>query len=225
MLTALTLIVLGSLVLLSSEIASAVSLLLGKLRVNLKLLTQPKRIAKAQRAWPEFMDDVAAAVRSGLPLEQALIEATRRAPKDIARVLERFVNDLQSGKSLTRSLDSLLVNSIDNVGRRLVIALKIASVSGGKDVVTTLQILAESIRRDLQMLDELRAKQKSAITGARVSVLAPWLVIGLTSLQPSVRLAYQSSIGLVLLAAIGVISIIAYLWMLQIAKLQIGGLR
>ncbi|MBM3690467.1 MAG: type II secretion system F family protein [Actinobacteria bacterium] len=216
---------LAILISLMPEIWEATKIVFRRIQSSLYQFLKPRQVARAQRAWPELMDDIAAAVRSGVPLEQAVFEAANRSPQDLRRVLQGFVHQIRTGHSLHESLDNLLTQSIDSVGKRLITALKIASSAGGKDVVLTLQTLAESIRRDLQLLDELKAKQRSATTGARVSVFAPWLVIFLTSLQPTVRASYQSELGLILIFGIAVISVIAYLWMLQISRLKIGELK
>lgn len=191
----------------------------------IKQILQPGKITKMQRVWPDVVDDITTAVRSGMPLEQGFIEAATRAPTEVRKLLQLATANLQASNSLNQALDYLLTLQIDAVGRRIIIALKIANSAGGKDVLTTLQLLAESVRRDLQLLDQLRAKQRSAITGAKVAVFAPWLVIAVTSAQPSVRAAYTSSAGVLLLVAVAVICAVAYLWMLQLAKLRIGALQ
>ncbi len=192
---------------------------------SIRNLLRPNRIAKTQRAWPALIDDITSAVRSGISIEQAFLAAASRPPVELRWTLNPALLRLRSGSTLNEVLHQLQQSELDAVGKRLVISLQIASAAGGKDVITTLQLLAESIRRDLALLDSLRASQKSAITGARVAVLAPWLVIVLTSVQPSVRSSYQSAAGIVLLSTVVIISLLAYWWMLQIAKLRIGALQ
>ncbi len=204
------------------EFAKAIA---AAVRRKMKNLLQPTRIAKAQRAWPQVIDDITSAVRSGISIEQAFLAAAARSPAELRKLLLPAVAELRAGSTLSTVLAELQRAELDAVGKRLVISLQIASAAGGKDVVTTLQVLAESVRRDLSLLDSLRANQKSAITGARVAVFAPWLVIALTSVQPSVRSSYQSSLGIMLLIGVAVVSLIAYWWMLQIAKLRIGALQ
>jgi len=222
---ALSLVLAAVVVTLLPELVVAVKRLLQRLKSLVKQFLQPSKIAKAQRAWPEVIDDLTAAVRSGITLEQALLEAFTRSPTELRKILQAAVDQLRTGSSLQQTLDHLLKLQLDAVGRRLIIALKIASSAGGKDVLTTLQLLAESVRRDLQLLDQLRAKQRSAITGAKVAVFAPWLVIAVTSIQPTVLTAYRSSTGILLLVAVALISVLAYLWMLQLARLKIGALQ
>jgi tight adherence protein B len=222
---ALSLVLAAVVVTLLPELVVAVKRLLQRLKSLVKQFLQPSKIAKSQRAWPEVIDDLTAAVRSGIALEQALLEAFTRSPTELRKILQAAVDQLRTGSSLQQTLDHLLKLQLDAVGRRLIIALKIASSAGGKDVLTTLQLLAESVRRDLQLLDQLRAKQRSAITGAKVAVFAPWLVIAVTSIQPTVLTAYRSSTGILLLVAVALISVLAYLWMLQLARLKIGALQ
>lgn len=222
---ALFLILLAIMVSLIPEAVKGLREGVSKIRFNFQRLLQPSRNAKIQRAWPDFMDDLATGVRSGLPLEQSIIEAATRAPQLLRAILTSGLAHLRAGNNLDSMLDNLNTKPIDHVGKRLLTSLKIASSAGGKDVLTSLQVLAESVRRDLQLIDQLRAKQRSAITGARVAVLAPWLVIGLTSLQPSVKNSYLSAPGLVLISGVLIVSIVAYLWMLQISKLKLGELR
>jgi tight adherence protein B len=222
---ALALVLVAVVVTLLPELISATKQMLQNLIKLVKQLLQPSKIAKAQRAWPEVIDDLTGAVRSGIPLEPALLEAFARSPAELRKILQTAADQLRLGSSLQQTLDHLLKLQIDAVGRRLIIALKIASIAGGKDVLITLQLLAESVRRDLQLLDQLRAKQRSAITGAKVAVFAPWLVIAVTSIQPTVLAAYRSSTGILLLVGVALISVLAYLWMLQLAKLKIGALQ
>jgi tight adherence protein B len=222
---ALSLVFAAVVVTLLPELVISAKHLLQNLINLIKQILQPSKIAKAQRAWPAVIDDLTAAVRSGIPLESALLEAFTRSPTELRKVLQTAVDQLRSGSSFEQALDYLLNLQLDAVGKRLIIALKIASKAGGKDVLITLQLLAESVRRDLQLLDQLRAKQRSAITGAKVAVFAPWLVIAVTSIQPTVLAAYRSSTGILLLVAVALISGLAYLWMLQLAKLKIGSLQ
>jgi tight adherence protein B len=222
---ALNLTLLAALVSLLPELVVAMQRIGQRVTSFIKQLLQPTRIAKAQRAWPDVIDDLTAAVRSGIPLEQALIEAFARSSAELKKVLQAAVDQLRSGNSLQQTLDWLLALQLDAVGRRLFVALKIASNAGGKDVLITLQLLAESVRRDLQLLDQLRAKQRSAVTGAKVAVAAPWLIILVTSIQPTVFAAYRSSTGLFLLGAVALVCILAYFWMLQLARLKIGALQ
>ena len=207
------------------ELIDSAKILTAAVQRKLKNLLRPTRIAKAQRAWPQVIDDITSAVRSGISIEQAFLAAATRPPVELRKLLLPAATQLRAGSTLSVVLTELQRAELDAVGKRLVISLQIASAAGGKDVVTTLQLLAESVRRDLALLDSLRANQKSAITGARVAVFAPWLVIGLTSVQPSVRSSYQSSLGIVLLIGVAIVSLFAYWWMLQIAKLRIGALQ
>jgi tight adherence protein B len=207
------------------ELIDLAKVLIAVVQRKLKNLLRPTRIAKAQRAWPQVIDDITSAVRSGISIEQALLAAATRPPIELRKLLLPAATKLRAGSTLSVVLTELQQAELDAVGKRLVISLQIASAAGGKDVVTTLQLLAESVRRDLALLDSLRANQKSAITGARVAVFAPWLVIALTSVQPSVRSSYQSSMGVALLIGVAIISLLAYWWMLQIAKLRIGALQ
>lgn len=222
---ALSFVVLAVVVSLIPEVIFAIRKFVAAAVNLVKQILQPAKIIRIQRAWPDVIDDITSAVRSGAPLEQGFIEAATRAPTEVRKLLQSAIAKLRTGSSLTQTLDYLLTTQIDAVGRRLVIALKIANSAGGKDVLTTLQLLAEAIRRDLQLLDQLRAKQRSAITGAKVAVFAPWLVIAVTSAQPSVRAAYTSPAGGLLLVVVAVVCGIAYLWMLQLAKLRIGSLQ
>lgn len=215
----------GILLLLSVELTSLIKLTGTKFRLLIKQILNPNRIYRMQRSWPAVIDDITTAVRSGIALPQALTQAANRAPMALQPTLTSITANLTSGLSLTQSLDLALTHFIDPVGRRFLISMKIANQAGGSDVLLTMQLLSEAIRRDLELLDQLRAKQRSAITGARIAVLAPWLVIGVTSLQPSVWQAYRSSAGAVLLTAVAMVSVLAYLWMLKLAQLKLGALQ
>ena len=185
-------------------------------------LTLTNKHHSQMRDWPEFIDDVATGLKAGLSLDIALLEAIPRAPKSIRKILISLGFKLQHGKSMASALGSFSEGSLDVVGKRFFTAMQLAQECGGREVIITLRLLSENIRRDLALLDELKAKQKGALNGARVAVLAPWMIILITSMQERVAAAYLSKSGLVVLLSILITSTISYLLMHRISRLEYG---
>ncbi len=181
---------------------------------------QAKRRQTALREiWPDAIDNLRSAVRAGLTLPEALSQLADRGPEALQAPFAGFAADYRAGARFSDALDRLKHTLADPTADRLVAALQVTREVGGADLGRLLETLSDFLRDDARTRAELEARQSWTVNGARLAVVAPWLILLLLSTQPEAAAAYHSVAGLfILLAGMG-ISVICYQLMLRIGSL------
>ena len=170
--------------------------------------------------WPVLLDDVTSAVRAGMNLPEALVQAGRRQPAQIAVHFSVFEREYARTGDFFTCAERLRADIGDAVFDELMRSLRIARQVGGTDLTQVLRSLSSFLRADLQIRGELRARQSWTVNSARLAVSAPWAVLLLLSSRPSTLVAYSSVEGSTVLAGIALCSVVAYSAMLRIARVD-----
>jgi tight adherence protein B len=140
-----------------------------------------RRVAAFIDLFPEAIDLMVRALRSGLPVSEAIIDAGREIPDPVGCEL-RLV---ESGMRLGRDLEALLWDIAKRIDatefRFFIIAMSVHRETGG-NLAETLANLADALRRRRQMRAKVRAM--SSETRATTMILGglPIVVIGLLAL-------------------------------------------
>lgn len=172
-----------------------------------------------REVWPDAIDNLRSAVRAGLTLPEALAQLSERGPEELRDVFETFALDYRAGARFTDALDRLKQSLADPTGDRLIAALKVTREVGGADIGRLLETLSDFLRDDARTRAELEARQSWTVNGARVAVVAPWLILLLIATQPEAAAAYQSLAGLFVLGCGIAVSVVCYHLMLRIGAL------
>jgi tight adherence protein B len=90
---------------------------------------------------------------------------------------------------------------------------------GGSDLGRLLRTLSSFLRDDARTRAELETRQGWVVNAARLAVAAPWLLLGMLSLQTESVRAYDSSGGWVVLAFGAATCLVAYRLMLRLGRL------
>ncbi|CAN5186758.1 hypothetical protein BH09ACT10_BH09ACT10_14970 [soil metagenome] len=178
-----------------------------------------KRQAEMRVLWPEIVDNLASAIRAGLSLPEALQQIGERGPPAMRAPFEAFARDYQATGRFNECLDALKTRLADPVGDRIIEALRIAREVGGGDLGRMLRSLSNFLRDDLRTRGELESRQSWTVSGARIAVAAPWIVIALMSLQPEVIATFSSPTGVFILVAGAVACAVAYRLMMLLGEL------
>jgi tight adherence protein B len=142
-----------------------------------------------------------------------------RGPEQLRSHFVRFGEDYRATGRFGPCLDRLKSSLADPVGDRIVESLRLAREVGGSDLGRLLRTLSGFLREEARARAELQARQSWTVNGARLAVAAPWLVLGLLSLNPDGVDAFNSAAGAVVLLVGGGVCLLAYRLMLQIARL------
>jgi tight adherence protein B len=137
-----------------------------------------RRVAAFVRLFPEAIDLMVRALRSGLPISEAIIGAGREIGDPVGDELGR----VEAGMRMGRDLEALLWDIANRIDvpefRFFIIALSVQRETGG-NLAETLANLADVLRRRRQMRAKVRAM--SSETRATTMILAgmPVLVIAM----------------------------------------------
>lgn len=170
-------------------------------------------------AWPDVVDHLVAAVRSGIALPEAVTALATLGPEATREQFARFGRDYRASGAFARCADSLKQELGDPVGDRIIETLKMAREVGGTELVAVLRALAVSLREDAATRNELQARQTWVVNAARLGVAAPWLVLALLATRPEGREAYGTPQGTAVIVVAAVVSVIAYRVMIAIGRL------
>jgi tight adherence protein B len=140
-----------------------------------------RRVAAFVRLFPEAIDLMVRALRSGLPISEAIISAGREIGDPVGDEFGR----VEAGMRMGRDLEGLLWDIANRIDvpefRFFIIALSVQRETGG-NLAETLANLADVLRRRRQMRAKVRAM--SSETRATTMILAgmPVLVIVMLAL-------------------------------------------
>lgn len=219
----LSLAIIGFLVSLAVSQAWPIALVFGALAANCpRSLVRSRRRSRRsllREAWPAAVDNLASAVRAGLSLPEALTQLTDRGPVALRPAFAAFGEDFRATGRFELALNRLKDRLADPVGDRIVETLRLAREVGGSDLGLVLRTLSAFLREDARARGELESRQSWTVNGARMAVAAPWLVLGLLSLNPAAVQAYNTTAGLVVLVVGAIACLAAYRLMLRVGRL------
>jgi tight adherence protein B len=218
---ALVVFVLCSAISRTLPIAAAFGAFAALAPISLVRYRQRKRRTELRDLWPEAVDNLASAVRAGLSLPEALSQLGVRGPLELRRPFQRFGEDYRASGRFSECLDRLKSGLADPTGDRIVESLRLAREVGGTDLGRLLRTLSAFLREDARTRAELETRQGWAVSGARIAVAAPWLLLGALSLNPHAVRAYNSAAGALVLATGGAVSVVAYRLMVRIGRLPV----
>ncbi len=178
-----------------------------------------RRQREFAEVWPEAVDNLASAVRAGMSLPEALGALSERGPEPLRDAFAGFALDYQVSGRFAEALDRLKERLADPVGDRVVESLRVAREVGGGDLGRLLRSLSGFLRDDARTRSGLEARQAWTVSGARLAVAAPWLVLLMMCFQPDVIHRYSTGSGVVVLVGGATLCAAAYRAMVRIGRL------
>jgi tight adherence protein B len=180
--------------------------------------------ARAQRratrvVWPDVVDHLVSAVRSGLALPDSVVTLAHSGPPITRAAFADFERDYRMTGRFADSLDRLKDRLADPVADRIIETLRMSREVGGNELTTVLRNLAVYLRQDAAIRSEVEARQSWIVNAARLGVAAPWIVLLLLSTRPEAAQAYNSPAGIALIVVGLGLSVVAYRLMIGIGRL------
>lgn len=203
----------------SKTIAGAISSLSTAIPFMINKYRAQARVRSKELAWPEAIDSLVSALQSGLSITDSLMGLAERGPLVLRDSFVRIRLGLQQGEvfeSVLKREKAALNSAIsDQVFETLVLAKDF----GGRDSNNALRLLAEFIREDLDVVEEIRTKFGWIRNSAALATAAPWILLILLSSQSSTVTAFSTSAGIQVLSIGVVMTAVAYLWMERVGTL------
>lgn len=203
--------------------AASVALCFGAIALYAPLAFVRSRARRRRRSlrdvWPDAVDNITSAVRAGMALPEALAQLGHRGPAELRPAFVAFGEDYRATGRFAPSLDQLKERLADPVADRLIEALRMAREVGGSDLGGLLRTLSAFLREDARTRAELETRQTWTVNAARLSVAAPWVVLAILATRGGAIEAYDSRVGVLVLATGGVTCVVAYRVMMRIGRL------
>lgn len=175
---------------------------------------------RASRAvWPDVVDQLVSAVRSGLALPEALASLSSTGPEVTRVAFTEFVHRYRSTGSFSLAVDELKGRLADPVADRLVETVRMAREVGGAELPGILRDFGTQLRREAAIRSEVEGRQSWVVNAARLGVAAPWVVLLLLATRPEAAAAYNSPEGVALVVGGLLVSVVAYRLMLRVGRL------
>jgi tight adherence protein B len=198
----------------------AVAAVAGLALPTLLVLARARRRRRAARVvWPDVVDHLVSAVRSGLALPDAVVTLARTGPPDARAAFGAFERDYRVTGDFALCLDRLKERLADPVADRIVETLRMAREVGGGELTLVLRNLATYLRQDAAVRSEVEARQSWVVVAARLGLAAPWIVLLLLATRPEAAAAYDSPTGALVVVVGAAVTVAAYRIMLAVGRL------
>jgi tight adherence protein B len=169
--------------------------------------------------WPDVVDHLVSAVRSGLALPDAVSSLAQAGPLVTRTAFAEFEREYRATGNFGYSVDRLKAALADPFADRLLETLRMAREVGGSDLTVVLRSLSSWLRQEAAVRAEVEAKQSWVVNAARLGVAAPWVVLLLISSRPEAAQAYNTAAGTVVILGGLTVSVLAYRVMLALGRL------
>jgi tight adherence protein B len=169
--------------------------------------------------WPDVVDHLVSAVRSGLALPDSVVSLAASGPPITRAAFAEFERDYRMTGGFADSLDRLKDRLADPVADRIIETLRMSREVGGNELTTVLRNLATYLRQDAAIRSEVEARQSWIVNAARLGVAAPWIVLLLLSTRPEAAQAYNTPEGSAVILIGLALSVVAYRLMIGIGRL------
>jgi len=169
--------------------------------------------------WPDVVDQLVSAVRSGLALPDSVMTLATTGPTITREPFAEFAAQYRVSGNFSDALDELKVRLADPVADRILETLRMSREVGGSELTTVLRNLSAYLRQESAIRSEIEARQSWVMNAAKLGVAAPWVVLLLLATRPEAAVAYNS-VGGATLIVIGLgVSLVAYRLMIAIGRL------
>ena len=203
----------------SKTIAGAIGSLSTAIPFMINKYRAQARVGSKELAWPEAIDSLVSALQSGLSITDSLMGLAERGPLVLRDSFVRIRVGLQQGEVFESVLKREKVALNSAISDQVFETLVLAKDFGGRDSNNALRLLAEFIREDLDVVEEIRTKFGWIRNSAALATAAPWILLILLSSQSSTVAAFSTSAGIQVLSIGVVMTAVAYLWMERVGTL------
>ena len=202
---------------------AAIALIAGVTALALPTVVVGWRARARRRAtrvlWPDVVDHLVSAVRSGLALPDSLVTLAHAGPAATRDAFATFERDYRATGNFGLCLDDLKRRLADPVADRILETLRMSREVGGSELTTVLRSLAAYLRQEAAIRAEVEARQSWVMNAAKLGVAAPWVILVLLATRPEAARAYNSPEGVTVIVAGLIVSVVAYRVMLGLGRI------
>jgi len=202
----------------------AIAIIAGVVALVLPLSIVGWRVRSRRRQgrviWPDVVDHLVSAVRSGLALPASVVALARTGPPQTREDFASFEREYQATGNFALCIDGLKSRLADPIADRILETLRMSREVGVNELTTVLRNLASYLRTEAAVWAEVEARQSWVMNAAKLGVASPWVILLLLATRPEAAAAYNTPAGIVLIVAgLAVTAVAYYRLMLGLAHL------
>ena len=202
---------------------TVIAIAAGAVALALPSLVIAQRASARRRAsrivWPDVVDHLVSAVRSGLALPDSVMTLAHAGPLPTREAFARFESEYRATGNFGLCLGELKDSLADPIADRILETLRMSREVGGSELTLVLRNLAMYLRQEAAIRSEVEARQSWVVNAARLGVAAPWIVLLLLATRPEAAVAYNSPAGGVLIVIGLAVTAIAYRLMIALGRM------
>jgi tight adherence protein B len=169
--------------------------------------------------WPDVVDHLVSAVRSGQALPDSVVTLAHTGPPETREPFRAFEAEYRSTGNFALCIGQLKDRLGDPVADRILETLRMSREVGGSELTLVLRNLAAYLRQEAAIRSEVEARQSWVMNAARLGVAAPWIVLLLLATRPEAAAAYNTTAGGLLVVGGLVVSVVAYRLMVRLGRI------
>ena len=177
-----------------------------------------KKQKSIQDAWPEALDHINSAIKSGVSISQALANLAERGPIVLSPFFKEYKSQVNTTGNLELALKNLCLSTQDPILKRLTQTILLVRQVGGAQVGSVLRTFTTFLRNDLTAKREIEMRHGWIANTARIASCAPWLLLIFLTFQPQTRTAYNTPTGAIVVLGGSLLIVIAYFWLNKSAQ-------
>ena len=177
-----------------------------------------KKQKSIQDAWPEALDHINSAIKSGVSISQALANLAERGPIVLSPFFREYKSQVNTTGNLELALKNLCLSTQDPILKRLTQTILLVRQVGGAQVGSVLRTFTTFLRNDLTAKREIDMRHGWIANTASIASCAPWLLLIFLTFQPQTRTAYNTPTGVIVVLGGSLLIVIAYFWMNRSAQ-------
>jgi len=179
-----------------------------------------RRRQRARALWPDVIDSIRVALRSGSTLADAVTAAATIVPREWRTAWTELESNLRRGSDVDSAMRRLQRALADPIADRVVESIVVAREYGGTALPAVLAELGRSVRRESAMRHEVQSRQSWVRHAATLGVVSPWIVLALLSSKPDNREAYSTIAGTLLIVVSAGVTAVAYFVMRALGSIR-----
>ena len=179
-----------------------------------------RRRQRARALWPDVIDSIRVALRSGSTLADAVTAAATIVPREWRTAWTELESNLRRGSDVDSAMRRLQRALADPIADRVVESIVVAREYGGTALPAVLAELGRSVRRESAMRHEVQSRQSWVRHAATLGVVSPWVVLALLSSKPENREAYSTIAGTLLIVVSAGVTAVAYFVMRALGSIR-----
>lgn len=179
-----------------------------------------RRRQRARALWPDVIDSIRVALRSGSTLTDAVTAAATIVPREWRTAWTELESNLRRGSDVDSAMRRLQRSLADPIADRVVESIVVAREYGGTALPVVLAELGRSVRRESAMRHEAQSRQSWVRHAATLGVVSPWIVLALLASRPENRETYSTVAGTLLIVVSAGVTAVAYFVMRALGSMR-----